>query len=117
MAVVGTAEQTGDFVQSPDPRKRGHRMKNKWVKLRAEDEMTVRWKAIAEDRNQTLSAFVVSAVEAAIVGKIDQATLDQHLRAIRADSNAAYEAPTIEEARRHIDMMRKRIAVLRGIER
>jgi predicted Zn-dependent protease len=92
-------------------------MKDKWVKLRAEGAMAIRWKGIAEDRNQTLTAFVVSAVEAAIVGKIDQATLDQHLRAIRADSNAAYEATTIEEARRHIDIMRKRIAVLRGIER
>lgn len=91
-------------------------LKDKFVKLRTAGATTARWKAAAEERGQTLTALVVSAVEAAIVGKIDQAALDQHLRAIRSDSNAAYEAATIEEARRHIDTLRKRIAVLRGFE-
>lgn len=92
-------------------------MKDTFVKLRSEALVKARWQRVARDHSQTLTEFIVASVEAAIVGKIDQASLDQHLRAIRADSNAAYEATTIDEARRHIDMIRGRIAVLRGIER
>ena len=91
-------------------------MKDTIVKLRSEAPVKARWQRVARDHSQTLTEFVVTAIEAAIIGKVDQATLDQHLRAIRSDSNAAYEAGTIEEARPHIDMVRKRIAVLRGFE-
>lgn len=92
-------------------------MKDTFVKLRSEAQTKARWQRVARDHSQSLTELVVAAVEAAIVGRIDQTSLDEHLRAIRAESNAAYEAATIEEAREHIDIIRQRIAKLRGIER
>jgi hypothetical protein len=91
-------------------------MKDTFVKLRSEAPVKARWQRVARDHSQSLTEFVVTAVEAAIVGRIDQASLDEHLRAIRADSNAAHEATTIEEARKHIDIIRQRVAKLRGME-
>jgi hypothetical protein len=99
------------------PLKTGNEMKDTWVKLREEADTKTRWQGVARDRSQTLTEFIEASVEAAIIGKIDQATLDQHLRAIRSDSNAAYESTTVEEARRHIDTILHRIAVLRGMEK
>jgi hypothetical protein len=89
-------------------------MKDKFLKLRAETATLSRWRAVAHERQQTLTAFVVTAVEAAIVGRIDQAALDQRLRAIRADGNAAIESTTIEDARGHLSIMQQKIAALRG---
>lgn len=89
-------------------------LKDSYVKLRAATKTVDRWKGAAKDRQQTLTEFVAASVEAAIAGRVDQASLDRQLRSIRADSNAAHEAPSIEEARGHIDLLRQKIAELRG---
>jgi hypothetical protein len=89
-------------------------MKDEFIKLRSEADRKARWQSVAMERQQTLTAFVVTAVEAAIAGRIDQSALDKHLRAIRADSNAAIESATIEDARGHIEIVLQKIAALRG---
>jgi hypothetical protein len=62
----------------------------------------------------TLSAFIRQCVEAALVGKIDHATLNEQLLAIRRAINAAAEAATVEEAREILSVAKLHINALRG---
>jgi hypothetical protein len=92
-------------------------MKDTFVRARISREAVGRWKATARERGRSLSALLCGAVEAAIVGTVDQDSLDKHLRDIRADANAAHEATTLDEARSHIRKIHQRIAALRGVDR
>jgi hypothetical protein len=63
----------------------------------------------------TLSAFIRQSVDAAIIGKVDHGTLNEHLLTIRRLINAASEATTIEEARETLAIAKLHINGLRGV--
>jgi hypothetical protein len=113
MADVDTRPRKAGDLQSPNPAQVQHMYRMIIAKVRLSAAELKQYRLAAGKR--TMSAFIRECVEAAIIGKVDQSSLNEHLFAVRKTINAASEAATIEEARRILVVAKLHINELRGI--
>lgn len=88
--------------------------RNKVIKLRTSAAFRRQVQLAADQRHLSVSEFIRQSIDAAIVGKIDQDALQQHLRTARRAINAASEATNKEGRETALSIAKLCLSNLRG---